>query len=203
MMLQNTCIRYDKTLKQKPSTTSKSIYEHELDEDPSVHGEEDDYMDHNFAPDGTDTPSDDIFNIHNTNCNRAPQVKSLIPRTPPGKPKSNEDVPVKHKHNGTVSLPKHYLSDDVKKELDQYSQEKKAQCTSTHPKLAKVHELDHDEADHPEHPESDLENHLPDDSYPMQDSDIEDLLQPHGHYSAKCHQHITPPSTLLAPMCLY
>ena len=43
--------------------------------------------------------------------------------------------------------------------------------------MAKVLEQDHDEADHPDNPEPDLENHLPDDSYPMEDSDIEDLLE--------------------------
>ena len=41
MMLQNTCIKYDKTLKQKPSTTSRAVYQHELDDDPSIHDEED------------------------------------------------------------------------------------------------------------------------------------------------------------------
>ena len=45
MMLQNACIRYDKTLKQKPSTTRRAVYQHEIDEDPSVHEEEDDYLD--------------------------------------------------------------------------------------------------------------------------------------------------------------
>ena len=40
MMLLNACIRYDKTLNQKPSTTSRAVYQHELDEDPSVHDEE-------------------------------------------------------------------------------------------------------------------------------------------------------------------
>ena len=49
MMLQNASIRYDKTLKQKPSTTSRAGYQPELDEDPSVHDEEDDYLDDNFA----------------------------------------------------------------------------------------------------------------------------------------------------------
>ena len=52
MMLQNACIRYDKTLKQKPSTTSRAVYQHELDKDLSVHDEENDYMDDNFAPNG-------------------------------------------------------------------------------------------------------------------------------------------------------
>ena len=188
-ILQNGCIRYDKTLKQKPSTVSRAVYQHELHEDPSVHDEVDDYMDDNFTLDGIDTPSGDIYNIHNTNFNRAPQVKSLIPRTPPGKPKSSKAVPPKSGYNGPVYLPKHInnmLSDDVKKELDKYNQEKKAQYKCTCPRMAKVHEQDHDETDHPEHPEHpepDRENHLPDDSYPMQNSDIEDILETHGHYS--------------------
>ena len=75
------------------------------------------------------------------------------------------------------------LSDDVKKELDKYNQEKKAQYKPTHPRMGKVHEQDHDEDDHQDNSEPDLENHLPDDSYPMQDSDIEDLLETHGYYS--------------------
>ena len=41
--------------------------------------------------------------------------------------------------------------------------------------MAKVHEQDHEEVDSPDDPESDLENHFHEDSYPMQDSDIEDL----------------------------
>ena len=196
MMLQNACIRYDKTLKQKPSTTSRHVYQHELDEAPSVHDEEDDYMDDNIAPEGIDTPSDDIYNIHNTNINRAPQVRSLIPRTPPGKPKSMKAVPPKPRYNQPVYLPKHIynmLSDDVKKKLDKYNQEKKAQYKSTSQRMAKVHEQDHDEANHPEHPEPDFENHLPDDSYTMQDADIEDLLKTHGTTQPTWHQHVTTP----------
>ena len=77
------------------------------------------------------------------------------------------------------------LCDNVKKELNKYNQEKKPQYNSTHPRMAKLHEQDHDETDHPDNPEPDLETHLPDDSYPMQDSDIEDLLEMHCHYSVK------------------
>ena len=93
MMLQNACISYDKNLKQKPSTTSRAVYQHELDDGPSIHDEEDDYLDGNFAPDGIDTPSDDIDNVHNTNFERTPHVKSLIPRTSPGKLKPNKAIP--------------------------------------------------------------------------------------------------------------
>ena len=79
MMLQNTFIRYDKTLKQKPSTASRAVYPHELDGDPSVHDKEENYLDENFAPDGIDTSSDDIYNVHNTNFKRSPHVKCLSP----------------------------------------------------------------------------------------------------------------------------
>ena len=81
MMLQNACISYDKTLKQKPSPTSRAVYQHEKDDDePSMHDEEDNYLDDNVAPDGMDTSSVDIYNVHNTNFKRTPHVKSLIPR---------------------------------------------------------------------------------------------------------------------------
>ena len=80
IILQNACIRYDKTLKHKSSTTSTGVCWHELDGNPSVHDEEDDYLDDNFVPDGIDTPSDDYYNIHNTNFKRAPHFKSLITR---------------------------------------------------------------------------------------------------------------------------
>ena len=101
MLLQDACIRHDKILKQKLSTTSRAAYQHEIDDDPSVDDEEDGYLDDNFAPDGIDTPSDDIYNIHNTNFNRTPHVKSLIPRIPPGKPKSNKAV---HLNIGKMDL---------------------------------------------------------------------------------------------------
>ena len=64
MMLQNTCIRHDKTLKHKPSTTSRVIHQHEVDDNPGIHDQEDDYLDDNLAPDGIDTPSDDMYNSY-------------------------------------------------------------------------------------------------------------------------------------------
>ena len=88
MMLQNACIRYDKALKQKPSSTCRAVYQHEIDEDHSVHDEEDDYLDDNFAADGTDTPSDDVDTIHNTNFNRTPHVNPLFP----GHLQENQDL---------------------------------------------------------------------------------------------------------------
>ena len=59
------------------------------------------------------------------------------------------------------------LSEDVKKELDKYNQDKKAQYKPTCPSMAKLHEQDHEEVDSPDNPEPDLENHFHEDSYPM------------------------------------
>ena len=43
---------------------------------PSINDEEDDNLDDNFAPDGIDTPSDDMYNVYNTNFKRKPPGKS-------------------------------------------------------------------------------------------------------------------------------
>ena len=90
MMLQNACIRYDKSLKKKPTTTSRAVYQHQIDEDPSVHDEEDDCLDDNFAPDGIDTSADDIYNVHKKNFKKTPHEKSLIPRTSHGKSETQQ-----------------------------------------------------------------------------------------------------------------
>ena len=186
-MLQNACIRYDKTLRQKPSTASIAVYQHEVDDDHSKHDEEDDYLDDNLTPDGIDTPSDDINNVHNTSFKKTKHVKSLIPRRSPGKSKSNKAIPPKPRYNGPVYLCKHIynmLSGEIMKDLDKYNQDKKAQYKPTCARMAKVHEQDHEEVDDsPDCPESDLENHFHRESYPVEDSDIEDLLETHTPYS--------------------
>ena len=150
MMLQNACIRNDKTLKQKASTTSRAVYQHEVDDDYSIHHEEDDYLDDNFAP-------DDIYNVHNTNFKRTPHVKSLIPRSPLGIQNPIKVIHPKPRYNGPVDLPKHIynmVSQDIKKELEKYNQDRKAQFKPTHSRMAKVHEQGHEEVDDsPEHPE--------------------------------------------------
>ena len=74
------------------------------------------------------------------------------------------------------------LSEDIKKELDKYNQEKKPQYKHTCPRMANIHEQDHEEADGPDNPEPKLDNQFHEDSYPMQDTDIEDVLETHGQY---------------------
>ena len=50
--------------------------------------------------------------------------------------------------------------------------------------MTKVHEQKHAEVDDsPDHPELDLENHFLEESFPMQDSEIEDLLETHTSYT--------------------
>ena len=75
------------------------------------------------------------------------------------------------------------LSEDIKKEIDQYNQEKKDQYKPTPPKMAKVHEQGHEEIDSPENPVPDLENCLHDVPYLMQHSDIAVLLEIYCQYS--------------------
>ena len=66
------------------------------------------------------------------------------------------------------------LSEDIKKELDKYNQDKKAQYKPTHSRMGKGHEQDYEEVDDsPDHPQPDLENHFHEESYHIQDSDIE------------------------------
>ena len=77
------------------------------------------------------------------------------------------------------------LSEEVRKELDKYNQGKKSSYKSAHPRVTKVHQQDHDDDDNPDNPEADLDNHNPDDLYPMQDPDTDEVLETHGHYSAK------------------
>ena len=76
------------------------------------------------------------------------------------------------------------LSEDINKELDKYNQDREAQYKPTHARMAKLHEQDHEEVDDsPDHPELYQENHFHQESYPMQDSDIENLLESHSPYT--------------------
>ena len=68
------------------------------------------------------------------------------------------------------------LSEEVKKEQDQYDKERKAQYKPNSNRMAKVHEQDVGDEEPSETPDPDLGNHYTEDSYPMQDSDIEDLI---------------------------
>ena len=71
MMLQNACIRCDKTLKHKPSPTSRAVYQHEIDDDdPCMHDEEDDYLDEGFAP-------DDMLKNSSSLSSRSPALRGL------------------------------------------------------------------------------------------------------------------------------
>ena len=78
-------------------------------------------------------------NIHNTNFNRNPQVMSIIPRTPKGKPKPKIAFN-KPRYNGPVYLTKYIydmLTEEVKKELDKYNKEKKANDKPNSKRMAK------------------------------------------------------------------
>ena len=61
MMLQNTCIRFHKTLKHKPSPTSRAVYQHDTaDEDLHVQEEEANFLDSSQDIDEIGATHDDI-----------------------------------------------------------------------------------------------------------------------------------------------
>ena len=133
MMLQNACIRFDKTLKHKPSPASRSVYQHDrADEDLHTQEEEANFLDSSQHIDEIGTTHDDIYNIHKTTSTRPPHTKPLNPRKPHDKFKLPNPKP---RYNGPVYLPTHIyhmLNEDVKKALDQYNQDKKAQYKPNH-----------------------------------------------------------------------
>ena len=101
--------------------------------------------------------------------------------------KTQEGYTSKPQIQWTYILPNHIynmLSEDTKRQLDKCNQEKKTQHKHTFNRIVKVHEQGHEELHSPDNPEPDLENQFHEDSYPMQDTDIEDLLETHGQYSA-------------------
>ena len=122
-MLQNACIRYDKSLKQKLSPTTRAVYQHELVEDSSIDCDHGTMLKKDLHLMEL-TPHLMTATIKTTNFNRNPQVNSLTPRTPKGKPKPKASYN-KPRYNGPVYLPKHIFSEEVKKELDKYNKETK------------------------------------------------------------------------------
>ena len=142
-----------------------------------------------------------MYNVYSTNFKRPPHVKSLIPRKPNEKFQPHKSPIPKPRYNGPVYLPEHIhhmLNEDTKMELDKYNQENKALYKSTHPRMAEVHEQEREEVDDgPEHPEPDLENQFHEDSYPTQDSEIEEFLDHHTPYTVNMSStyHISKHST--------
>ena len=173
------------TLKPKPYPTFGAVYQHDTaDEDLHTQEEEANFLDSRKDIDEIVTTHDDIYNKYTTTSTRPPHTKKLNPRKPHDKFKSCNPKP---RYNGTVYLPTHIfhmLNEDVKKVLDQYNQDKTVQYKPNHTQMAKVHKQDTEgsEEEH-NHPEPDLDNHLQEVIYPMQDPDIEELMEHHSPYS--------------------
>ena len=89
------------------------------------------------------------------------------------------------------------LSEEVKKESDKYNKDWKARYKPNHNRIAEVHEQDHGDDNPHETPEPDLDHYYTEDSYPLQDSDIEELVESHGNYPAKMAFLTTFPSIQL------
>ena len=122
---------------QNPETytfpTSRAVYQHDTaDEDIHTQEEEEDFHDSSQDIDEIGTAHDDIYNIHKTTSKSPSHSKPLNPRKPHDKFKAPNPKPRYHRH---VYLPPHIyhmLHEDVKKALDQYNQDKKAQYKPNH-----------------------------------------------------------------------
>ena len=116
-------------------------------------------------------------------------------------------MPPKPRYNGPVYLPKYIynmLSEDIKKELDKYNQDKKAQYKPTHSRMAKVLEQDHEEVDDsPDNPEPDPENHFHEESYPVQDSALRIFWKLTHHTTLTWPPHTISLNNLLPLMDLW
>ena len=85
----------------------------------------------------------------------------VLPRTPKHKQNPSEVASNKPRYKGPVYLPNHIfdmLSEEVKKELDKYNQEKKADSQPSSNWIPKVHIEEHGDEDHPKNPKPDLDN---------------------------------------------
>ena len=109
-------------------------------------------------------------------------------RKPQGRPQPGKSTSNKPQNNGPVYLPKHIyalISEEAKNELDKYNKEKRTNYQPNKSRMAKVHGQDLGKVEPPETPEPDLDNYYVEDSYPMQDSDTEELIESHSNYSEK------------------
>ena len=93
-LLQNSCIRYDRNLKSRPSPASRAAYQHELSPD-----QHDNPYPQDYSSSGTTYGGIEFYQVQLTNLNRPPAVSTLTPRKPTSAPSHWQTHPQK------VSLP--------------------------------------------------------------------------------------------------
>ena len=77
-LLQNACIRYDSTLKSRPSPASRAAYQHELSPDQQDNLYPQDSSSTGTAYGGIDMPAEEFYQVHTTNLNRPPNVSTTF-----------------------------------------------------------------------------------------------------------------------------
>ena len=90
-LLQNACIRYDSTLKSRPSPASRAAYQHELSHEQHDHPYRQDYSSSGITYGGIDMPAEEFYQVHTIKLTRPPNVSTITPRKPtpsppPGRP---------------------------------------------------------------------------------------------------------------------
>ena len=81
-LLQNACIRYDRTHTFKPSPASRPANQHEISPDQHDNPYPQDYSSSGTIYGGIDMPTEEFYQVHTTNLNRPPSVSTLTPRKP-------------------------------------------------------------------------------------------------------------------------
>ena len=102
-LLQNACIRYDRTHTSKPSPASRAAYQHELSPDQHDNPYPQDYSSSGTTYGGIDMPAEEFYQVHTTNLDRPPSVSTITPRKPISSPPTGRPNP--RRSPGPIFLP--------------------------------------------------------------------------------------------------
>ena len=162
-LLQNACIRYDSSLKSRPSPASRAAYLHELSPDQHDNPYPQDYSSSGTTYGGIDMPAEEFYQVHTTNLNRPPNVSTHTPRKPTPAPPTGRPNP--RRSPGPIFLPANIyklLSDVAIKELKKHN----ATTRSTPPPKRAVNT--HDTDPHHEPPPLTLPQEIQPPQMPLQ-----------------------------------
>ena len=121
-LLQNTCIRYDSSLKSRPSPAYRAAYQCELSHDQHDNPYLQDYYSTGTTYGGIDMPAEEFYQVHTTNLNRPPTVSTITPRKPTTAPPTGR--PTRRRSPGPIFLLANIyklLSDVAIKELKKHN----------------------------------------------------------------------------------
>ena len=140
-LLQNACIRYDSSLKSRPTPVSRAAYQHELSPDQHDNPYLQDYSSSGTTYGGIDMPAEEFYQVHTTNLNRPPNVSTITPRKPTTSPPTG--IPNRRRSPGPIFLPANIyklLNDVAIKELKKHNATTRS--TPPHNRAVNTHDTD-------------------------------------------------------------